>query len=88
MNDVLAVYSTNGTKVIGPVDLNTFYSYAAAVNRTTGVRGPELTDPSCYYDAATKRWFHVVLTLEVVASGSNAGRLTGPNRLDIAVSQT
>ena len=88
VNDVLAVYSTNGTKVIGPVDLNTFYSYAAAVNRTTGVRGPELTDPSCYYDAATKRWFHVVLTLDVVASGSNAGRLTGPNRLDIAVSQT
>ena len=88
VNDVLAVYNTSGNKLVGPVDLNTFYAYAAAINRTTGVRGPELTDPSCYFDAATQRWFHVVLTLEVVPSGANGGRLTGPNRLDIAVSQT
>jgi len=88
VNDVLAVYGTSGTRLIGPVDLNTFYGYPAAVNRTTGVRGPEVTDPSCHFDPATQRWFHVVLTLEVVASGANGGRLTGPNRLDIAVSQT
>ena len=88
VNDVLAVYNTSGGRLIGPVDLNTFYGYPAAVNRSTGVRGPEVTDPSCYYDAATQRWFHVALTLEVVASGSKAGRLTGPNRLDIAASQT
>ena len=29
------------------VDLNSFYGYPPAVDRTTGADGPELTDPSC-----------------------------------------
>jgi len=66
------------------VDLNSFYGYAAAINRATGVRGPELTDPTCIYDAATQRFFLVVLTLETFPNGV----LTEVNHLDIAVSQT
>jgi hypothetical protein len=66
------------------VDLNSFYGYAPAINRTTGVFGPELTDPSCLYDAATGRFFLVVLTLERQPTGA----LTHVNHLDIAVSQT
>jgi hypothetical protein len=66
------------------VDLNSFYGYAPAINRTTGVRGPELTDPSCLYDAATHRFFLVVLTLNTNPNGS----FTLVNHLDIAVSQT
>ena len=46
------------------VDLNSFYGYAPAINRTTGVRAQFVTDPSCIYDAATQRFFLVVLTLE------------------------
>ena len=49
------------------VDLNSFYGYAPAINRTTGVRGPFVTDPTCLYDAATQRFFVVVLTLETYA---------------------
>ena len=46
--------------------------------------GPELTDPSCLYDAQTQRWFVVVLTLD---------RCERPftdlvNHLDLAVSKT
>jgi hypothetical protein len=67
------------------VDLNSFYGYAPAINRTTGVRGQFVTDPSCYYDAATQRFFMVVLTLEVNPS---SGAFTTVNHLDIAVSQT
>jgi len=67
------------------VDLNSFYGYPAAVNRTTGVRGQFVTDPSCLYDAATQRFFVVVLTLEVVPT---SGAFTRVNHLDIAVSQT
>ena len=67
------------------VDLNSFYGYPAAINRSTGVFGPELTDPSCLYDAATQRFFMVVLTLDRVPS---TGALTHVNHLDIAVSQT
>jgi hypothetical protein len=66
------------------VDLNSFYNYPPAINRTTGVRGQFITDPSCLYDAATQRWFVVVLTLDVNASGA----FTTVNHLDIAVSQT
>ena len=54
------------------------------MNRTTGALGPELTDPSCLYDAATQRWFVVVLTLD----RNSAGGLNLVNHLDIAVSQT
>ena len=66
------------------VDLNSFYGYAPAINRTTGVRAQFVTDPSCIYDNATQRFFVVVLTLESLANGS----LTGKNHLDLAVSQT
>ena len=85
VNDVLAIYSSNGTRLVGPVDLNTFYHYPAAINRSTGAYGPEITDPSCYYDADTRRWFHVVLTLDRFGTTSS---FSGTNHLDIAVSQT
>jgi hypothetical protein len=66
------------------VDLNSFYGYPPAINRSTGVRGPFVTDPSCLYDAATQRFFVVVLTLDnYPASFPNV-----VNHLDIAVSQT
>jgi hypothetical protein len=85
VNDVLAIYDKSGNKLVGPVDLNTFYGYPAAINRSTGAYGPEITDPSCYYDASTQRWFQVVLTLDRIGSSSS---LAGTNHLDIAVSQT
>jgi hypothetical protein len=70
------------------VDLNSFFGYPAAVNRTTGVRGQFVTDPSCLYDMQTQRWFVVVLTLEVKPTAPSAGGFLGPNHLDIAVSNS
>jgi hypothetical protein len=67
------------------VDLNSFYGYAPAINRSTGVRGPFVTDPTCIYDAQTQRFFLVVLTLEVVPT---SGAFTTVNHLDLAVSAT
>ncbi len=72
------------TDVNHAVDLNSFYGYAPAITRSTGVRAQFVTDPSCLYDAATQRFFVVVLTLETHANGS----FTHVNHLDIAVSQT
>jgi hypothetical protein len=66
------------------VDLNSFYGYAPAINRSTGVRAQFVTDPSCLYDAATQRFFVVVLTLESFPNGA----FTHVNHLDIAVSKT
>jgi hypothetical protein len=38
------------------VDLNSFYGYVPAINRSTGIRGPFVTDPTCIYDAPTQRF--------------------------------
>jgi len=84
INDVMTVYNTAGNALTGAIDLNTFYGYPAAINRTTLVRGPFVTDPSCYFDQPTQRWFHVVLTLDTFPNGA----FKGPNHLDLAVSQT
>jgi hypothetical protein len=78
------IVSGFATDVNHAVDLNSFYGYAPAINRTTLVRAQGVTDPSCLYDAATHRFFVVVLTLERFPSGVN----TTVNHLDIAVSQT
>jgi len=67
------------------VDLNSFFGYAPAIDRATGVRAQSLTDPTCLYDAATQRFFVVVLTLETVPT---TGAFTQVNHLDLAVSQT
>ena len=85
VNDVLRVWDTNGNALTGVIDLNTFYRYPAAINRTTRAFGPSITDPSCVYDAATQRWFHVVLTLDRKGTRS---ALSGKNHLDIAVSDS
>jgi hypothetical protein len=67
------------------VDLNSFYGYPPAINRTTGVRGQFVTDPSCIFDTQTQRFFVLVLTLETVPT---TGAFTHVNHLDLAVSQT
>ncbi len=85
VNDVIRVYSKDGTPEIPVVDLNSFYGYPAAIDRTTGKFGPSITDPTCYYDPDVKKFFHVVLTLDV---NPNNGQLTGDNHLDLAVSNT
>lgn len=84
VNDVTRIYDTSGNPLAGVQDLNTFYGYAAQIDRLTGVVGPFVTDPSCSFDVATQRWFMDVLTLDTLPDGS----FTGPNHIDLAVSQT
>jgi len=88
VNDVLNVYAANGTSLLGVTDLNTFYGYPAAINRAANplTFGPSITDPTCHFDAASQRWFHVVLTLDRAAPTTQ--NLNGKNHLDIAVSDT
>src|SRR6266849_1695705 len=84
VNDVVNVYDSHGNSLKGPIDLNTFYGYAPAIVRPSTF-GPVITDPSCYFDKPTQRWFQIVLTLDRVGTTQP---LAGPNHLDIAVSQT
>jgi hypothetical protein len=83
-NTATNIVSGHPRNVNHTIDLNSFYGYAPAINRTTGVRAQFVTDPSCLYDAATQRFFVVVLTLETHPNGS----FTLVNHLDIAVSQS
>lgn len=88
VNDVIQVYDSVGHALLNggqAVDLNTFYGYPAAINRTTGARGPSITDPVCIYDQAIGRFVHVVLTLDHVGTTAS---LSGTNHLDIAVSDS
>ena len=62
VNDTISTYSKVGALQSGPTSLNRFYGYASALNRTTGVEGPFVTDPVSYFDADTQRFYHVVLT--------------------------
>src|SRR5712692_3397771 len=85
VNDALNVYDANGKSLLGVTALNTFYGYPPEINRSTGVFGPLPTDPSCYFDQPTQRWFHIVLTL---GQDPKTGNFTGQNQLDLAVSNT
>jgi hypothetical protein len=85
VNDALNVYNANGKSLLGVTALNSFYGYPPSITRPAGPFGPELTDPSCYFDKATQRWFHVVLT---IAQDPITGAFTGQNQLDLAVSNT
>ncbi len=85
INSALRVYRTNGSAASGVAAFNEFYGYPPAINRTTGKFGPDMFDPSCLYDRATNRWFHLTDTL---AEDRNTGDFTGDGWLDLAVSKT
>ncbi|MBZ5614071.1 MAG: hypothetical protein LAO23_08700 [Acidobacteriia bacterium] len=92
-NDVLNVFDASGNQLLGVTDLNSFYGYAPAIVRGAPNKfGASVTDPSCMFDVASQRWFHVVLTLDrinVDANGQSTSQsLSGLNHLDLAVSDT
>jgi len=84
VNSVLRVWSTAGTALTGVQDLNTFFGYPAAINRTTGAIGPNVIDPICYYDPDNSRFVVAITTLHVDADGNYNGK----NTIDVAVSNT
>jgi hypothetical protein len=85
VNSVLQVWDTDGNVLTGVQDLNTFFGYTAAINRTTGEFGPFVIDPVCYYDPDNQRFIVVITTLH---QDPVTGDLTGRNTIDLAVSNT
>jgi hypothetical protein len=84
-NSVLRVRSAaTGAAVTGVQDINTFYNYPPAINRTTGVIGPRVIDPVCHYDPDNGRFVVVITTLHSRPDGT----FTGRNTIDVAVSST
>jgi hypothetical protein len=84
VNLALAVYDENGSTMLPPVSLNSFFGLAPAVS-SRGTAGPFLSDPRCYYDAQTARWFVTVLEIDV---NPYTGAFANHSSELIAVSQT
>jgi hypothetical protein len=83
VNDALRVYDKAGNPLTGVIALSEFYGYPPDINRTTGVYGEFITDPVCYYDPDSGRFFFAVLSID---QDPATGDRTGKNHLDIAVS--
>lgn len=84
VNNVLQVYGKDGSPQ-GVVSLNQFFFNDHQLDRSTFTFGHFISDPSCLYDSSTRRWFLVILTLDV---NPNNGAFLGSNQLDIATSKT
>ncbi len=85
VNNVIRVFDKFGNPLTGVEAMNAFFGLApSVVIGTPNVFGPFLSDPRCYYDSQTKRWFVTELEQD---SGNNVGA-TGRNYNLIAVSQT
>lgn len=86
INTALAVYTPDGTLLAGPTALNQFFGLAPEVIRSTPpVFGDFTSDPRCYFDPQTNRFFILLLQLDVDPA---TGNFSGPTHQLLAVSQT
>src|SRR5256885_2201993 len=86
VNTAIAVFNTSGTRIAGPTALNQFFGLAPEVIRTPPIRFGDFTsDPRCYFDRATNRFFVIMLQIDV---DPPSGNFTGPSHQLIAVSKT
>ncbi|MDQ2915734.1 MAG: hypothetical protein M3R40_00990, partial [Pseudomonadota bacterium] len=85
VNSVLRVFDPSGAPLSGVQDLNTFFGYAAAINRTTGAFGADVIDPICHYDPVYNRFVVAITTLHHAGTTS---AFNGKNTIDVAVSNS
>jgi hypothetical protein len=86
VNTALAARKPDGTILSGPTAINQFFGLKPEVVRSTPpVFGDFTSDPKCYFDPDTQRWFLTVLQSDVDPA---TGAFTGPSHVLIAVSQT
>ena len=88
VNSVIQVFDNSGHALTGVGDLNTFFGYPAAIDRSTypaaNSVGPDVIDPVCNYDPENHRFTVAITTLLVDENGD----YTGGNNIDLAVSNT
>ena len=86
VNDTFAVYNTAGTRVSSYQSLNQLFAGDHAIVRSpTLVFGTFISDPKCYYDTDSGRWFFTVLT---IPRNPSTGALQGHSDVRIAVSKS
>ncbi len=87
VNLAARVYTTAGAPLTPTISLNQFFGLAPAVSGSgdAATFGPFISDPRCYYDAQTGRWFMTALEIDVNPS---TGALGDRSSELIAVSQS
>ncbi|MGH2505917.1 MAG: hypothetical protein ACRDHZ_00625 [Ktedonobacteraceae bacterium] len=85
INTAVEVTNTHGIILSAPTPLNQFFDLNPEINRTTTTFGQFTSDPKCYFDAATNRWF--LTSLEIDTNPANGAFGNHSHEL-IAVSQT
>jgi hypothetical protein len=83
VNDALIFYDGVGEQFTPAITLSSFYGLPPTINRSTGAFGPFISDPKCYFDPDTQRWFHTVL---VITQDPKTGNFMRPAYVYIAVS--
>ncbi|MDQ6660093.1 MAG: hypothetical protein M3Z24_03915, partial [Chloroflexota bacterium] len=88
VNDALAAYSVVPGHVyqVPITTLSSFFGLAPAITRTTPPAfGPFVSDPKCYYDTMTQRWFVSVLEID---TNPTTGAFGTHSAVLLAVSQS
>ncbi len=85
VNDAIAFYDTTTHQFGLPLTLSEFFGLPPTINRTTGEFGPFISDPKCYFDPDTDRWF---VTTLVITQDPDTGELMAPTFTYIAVSMS
>ena len=86
VNNALAAYSKAGAPLSGPTAFSQFWNLKPEIIRSTPVvYGDFVSDPRCYYDSTTQRWFISELQF---AQDPATGAFEGPSHILIAVSAT
>lgn len=86
VNTAIQIFGTDGSPKTAPVAINQWLNLSPEVVRTTpAVYGDFTSDPKCYYDSATQRWFVTVLEADV---DSSTGAFSGRTAVLLAVSAT
>jgi hypothetical protein len=85
LNSVIRVWGTDGTALTGVGDLNSFFGYPVAINRSTGEYGPDVIDPQCYFDPDNNRF---IVNITTLYHDGTTSAYNGKNSIDVAVSNT
>ena len=93
VNTALRVYDEDSRAPLTPaIALNAFFGLPPMFNRSvpleSSLYGPALLEARVIYDSNTRRWFVVGTTVDRAPDYATQGYLTGPNWIDLAVSDT
>ena len=86
VNTVVRVRDTSGVQLTPSIPLNEFFGLTPEIHRgPPPVFGDFTSDPKCYFDAASSRFFLTILQADVNAA---TGAFTGRTHVYLAVSQS